>query len=167
MSLLVFYSKRFRSSRWKTAAHVFIKKFDFVCVCSPFFAQVCVAMPVCEENGGQCSVSSSIGPHLIFWDTGAHRLAGLTGQDSFRVLLPQTDSSGITGVCPCSWLFFFSHWDSSSGPHACPLSASPLGHLSIPVFVPVTQFSTYDITCYVDTLYCADSEFRVILYVCK
>lgn len=106
MSLLVFYSKRFRSSGWKTAAHVFIKKFDFVCVCSPFFAQVCVAMPVCEENGGQCSVSSSIGPHLIFWDTGAHRLAGLTGQDSFRVLLPQTDSSGITGV-PLLLAFFF------------------------------------------------------------
>lgn len=49
MSLLVFYSKRFRSSGWKTAAHVFIKKFDFVCVCSPF-SRRCVWPCLCAKR---------------------------------------------------------------------------------------------------------------------
>lgn len=49
MSLLVFHSKRFRSSRWKTAAHVFIKKFDFVCVCSPFMRR-CVWPCLCVKR---------------------------------------------------------------------------------------------------------------------
>lgn len=143
-----------------------------MCVLS--FLRRCVwAMPVCEENKGQCSVSSSIVPHLIFLGQDRSSTLELTDWLVWLAKIPSAFSYlrwtalGLQVYAPALGFFFFLHWESSSGPRACPVSASQLGHLSIPMFVPVTQFSTDDITFYVEILYYVDSEFHVILYVCK
>lgn len=107
MSLLVFYSKRFRSSRRKTAAHVFIKKFDFVCVCSPF-SRRCVWPCLCAKRTEVSVRCLALLVPILFLGTleltdWLVRLAKIPSGSSY---LRQT-ALGSQVYAPAHWLFFF------------------------------------------------------------